>query len=208
MRKGIIKWGLILPALLITVGCASTTTDTTDSGSTEQTSSGGGESKSKAKPCTSKATEDCTPRVGPNNSVRVDALRWRVANVTTATNIGADEFTDGTSADGVFVIAKLKVHSYKKESAQLVGVDDLVSLKVGETKISPSTDGEVAYSIDNGGDADTLSSLDSISPGADKTITAVFDVPQSKLGRKMQLRFGELGFGQTEGFIRLPKLSA
>jgi hypothetical protein len=205
MRKGILKWGLIVPALLITAGCASTTTSTDSGSTTEQASST--KTESKAKRCSSKATDDCTPHVGANKSVRVDALRWRIDDVSTATNIGANEFTDGTDADGVFVIAKLKVHSYRNESAQLVGVDDLVSLKVGGTKISPSTDGEIAYSIDND-NADTLSSLDAISPDADKTITAVFDVPESKLGRKMQLRFGELGFGSTEGFIRLPSLSA
>jgi hypothetical protein len=204
MRSGILKWGLIVPALLITVGCASSTTSS-DSGTTEQTSSTSSESK--AKRCTSKATDDCTPHVGPNNSVRVDALRWRIADVSRATNIGAGEFTDGTDADGVFVIVDLKVHSYRNESADLMGINDLVSLKVGTTKISPSTEGEIAYSIHND-NADTLSSLEAISPDADKTVTAVFDVPESKLGRKMELRVGELGFGSTKGFIRLPSLSA
>jgi hypothetical protein len=161
-----------------------------------------------AKPaCTSKATDDCTPHVGPNNSVRVDALRWRVSDVTTATNIGASEFDDGTNADGTFIIATLNVHSSRKESADLMGVDDLVSLKIGGTNYSPSSEAEIAYSIYND-NADTLSSFESIGPDADKTVAVVFDVPESKLGRKMELRFGELGFGQTEGFIELPALSA
>jgi hypothetical protein len=157
--------------------------------------------------CGTKATDGCTPHVSRNGSVRVDALRWRLAGVDTATTIGKSEFTNGTHADGTFVIVKLKVHSYKKESANLVGIDDVVSLKVGDAKISPSTEGEIAYSINNDG-TDTLSSLEAISPGADKTITAVFDVPNSKLGQKIEARFGELGFGKTEGFVRLPSVIA
>jgi hypothetical protein len=49
--------------------------------------------------------------------------------------------------------------------------------------------------------------LDTVGPDSDRNGTVVFDVPKSKLGSKMEVRFGELGFGETHGYIRLPSLS-
>jgi hypothetical protein len=44
--------------------------------------------------------------------------------------------------------------------------------------------------------------------GPDSTLTApvVFDVPTSVIGKKLELSFSELGFGSSQGFIRLPPL--
>ena len=48
--------------------------------------------------------------------------------------------------------------------------------------------------------------FESLGPDSTTTGTVVFDLPESKLSQKLELRFGELGFGETHGYIRLPKL--
>jgi hypothetical protein len=56
------------------------------------------------------------------------------------------------------------------------------------------------------GTGDELFLLETLGPDSDKSGTVVFDIPKSKLGDKLELRFGELGFGETHGYIRLPAL--
>ena len=46
--------------------------------------------------------------------------------------------------------------------------------------------------------------LESLQPDTTTTGTVVFDVPRSALRKKPELRFNELGFGSTHGYIRLP----
>jgi hypothetical protein len=179
---------LAVAAALAAAGCA-TTAD--QSSSTKQPAA---EHKS-----------DKAPRVAFGQTVRVDALIWDAVSVRTAKTLGDNEFGTGATADGMFVIVRLKVHSDRNQSADLssAGDHDLVELVGGGTTTKPSIEGETAYEMahDGGG---TLDFTASISPDADKSGTVVFDVPESRLNGSLSLRFAELGFGSGHGFIRLP----
>ena len=65
------------------------------------------------------------------------------------------------------------------------------------------TDGTVA-AIGNGDDPLWF---DDIGPDATMDSKVVFDLPSSALKKRLSVRFNELGFGTTHGYIRLPRLS-
>jgi hypothetical protein len=194
-----LKWLGIGFVLLIVIGAvAGGGSESSDSGSddsgSEQTSSGG-QDEPDAK-CKNVATDDCTPHVGPNGSVRVDALVWSVDSVETAETVGDMTYGLGEEADGTFVIVRLTVKSKKDETAAIAS--ETVQLASGGTLTEP--DDEAAIGLDEA----TLI-YEEVGPDATKSATVIFDVPPSKLNGKTELRFGELGFGSTEGFIALPK---
>jgi hypothetical protein len=174
------------------------TTESSDSSATASTTS----SDSKASSCGVKATDDCTPHVASKGSVRVDAMVWRLRSAKTARTIGDQTYGLGAKASGRFVVVKLKVHSDKDESAQLS--DNVIKLEINGNTYDPDNDGTIAV-LGSGGDQPFF--LDTVGPDSDRNGTVVFDVPESKLHSKMEVRFGELGFGETHGYIRLPALS-
>lgn len=99
------------------------------------------------------------------------------------------------------MIATLRVTSRKNESVTLS--DDVISLVVdGGNTYKPDSDGTFAAMTDG---AEPLLLTD-IGPDSTLTAPVVFDVPRSVLGKELELSFGELGFGSTQGFIRLPQL--
>jgi hypothetical protein len=172
--------------------CESTTTSDGNEQSNASASSGD---------CGRTASEDCTPHVGPNGSVRVDALVWRVESARTTPTIGEQQYGLGEKANGVFIVADLSVTSKKDESATVS--DDVIKLVVdGGNTYSADSDGTFAAMTD-GREPLFLTDI-----GPDSTLTApvVFDVPTSVIGKKLELSFSELGFGSSQGFIRLPPL--
>lgn len=182
-------------------GGSSDSTGSSDSGNASS-SSAASDSSSKKSSCGIKATDDCTPRRTADQQVRVDALVWKVLSARTASSIGDQQFGAGAKAQGKFVVVKLRVHSVKKESATLT--DDIVKLTVDGKTYSSDSDGTFAASTS--GEEPFL--LNDIGPDSNRTGTVVFDVPDSVLSQSPDLRFNELGFGQTHGFIKLPTLSA
>lgn len=154
-----------------------------------------------AKSCGKVATDECTPHVGFGGSVRVDALIWKVRSVRTATTLGDQQYGLGAKADGRFVIVTLAVHSDKDESATLSG--DSVQLEIGGNTYDTDSDGTVAAV----GAGEDPFFLEDIGPDADISGKVVFDVPPRVLSRKVEMRFNELGFGSTHGYIRLPDSS-
>ena len=187
------------------LGC-STDTGSTDGSSSSSSGSSGSNSKasngSKAsKSCGFKATDDCTPHMGPKGKVRVDALVWRIASVRTSKTIGDQQYGLGAKASGRFVILKLKVHSDKDQSADLSS--DVVKLEIGGNTYDADNDGSVAAM----GSGEEPFFLNTIGPDADRSGAVVFDIPPKKLSKKIEARFNELGFGSTHGYIALPNLS-
>jgi len=156
----------------------------------------------KPKSCGFKATDDCTPHMSASHKVRVDALVWNIKSVRTAKTLGDTTYRLGEKADGEYVIVKLGVTSKRDESATLT--DDVMHLRIGDKTYSADTDGTIAAM----GAGQQPFWFDDIGPDSTTSGTVVFDVPASKLGRKMEMKFTELGFGSTEGYIRLPQLSA
>jgi hypothetical protein len=153
--------------------------------------------------CTNRATDDCTPHVRMGKSVRVDALYWSVTNVRTARTLGDQEYGLGAKADGTFVIVNVKVRSDKDESATLT--DEAIQIETADgNKYKADSDGTVA-AIGNGDDPLWF---DDIGPDATLRSKVVFDLPDSALSKKLSVRFNELGFGRTHGYIGLPNLEA
>ena len=144
-------------------------------------------------------TEDCTPEVASNRAVRVDALTWSIVSARTATSLGDQRYGFGAKADDTFLVVTIKVRSNKDESATLT--DEAIKLE--------SSDGNT-YSADSEGTIAAIGSgedplfLEDLGPDQSHTSKVVFDVPQSVLDGGAKLRFNELGFGETHGYIRLP----
>lgn len=145
--------------------------------------------------CGKKATDDCTPHINLGGSVRVDALVWKVKSVSTATQIGDQQYGLGAKADGRFVVVSLSVHSDRNESATLT--DNVFQLEVGGNTYDTDSDGTIAAI----GAGQQPLFLEDIGPDADVNGKVVFDVPKSVLSKKVELRFNELGFGSTHGYV-------
>ena len=149
--------------------------------------------------CGTKATDDCTPEVTSDQAVRVDALTWKYVSSRTASTLGDQQVGLGAKADDVFLVIKLSVTSNKNESATLTG--DAIKLESSDgNTYSPDSDGTIAAA---GAGEDPLFFTD-LGPDQTTTSKVVFDVPQSVLDGGAKLRFNELGFGSTHGYIRLP----
>jgi hypothetical protein len=188
------KWMLGAFGLLVVISIAA-------GGSSKNTSSSPSTEKSSASDkvtCGSKATDDCTPHVGFSHSTRVDALIWRLSSASQTATIGEQQYGAGAKASGVFLVLRLRVHSDKNESATLT-----------DSTIKLETHGNT-YDADNDGTIAAMSTgeqpffLDTIGPDSDRRGTVVFDVPRSVLDQKIEVRFNELGFGSTHGYIILP----
>ena len=182
---------------------ASESSSNSASGASKRSDTGSAASQESAqKP--NEATDDNTPHVGPDGKVTVDGLEWSLSDVRTAQTIGDPSIGTDAAADGVFVIATLKVHSTKGETATLM--DDVVQVEGGKegAVYSSDTDGSTAAMLSSGsGDAEPFF-LEDIQPDTTAIGTVVFDVPQSVLASGAELRFNELGFGETHAYIRLP----
>jgi hypothetical protein len=143
--------------------------------------------------CGTKATESCTPQVGPDGSVQVDTLTWHVRKAFQATSIpGATEAENKTAPEGdTYLVAFLKVTSGKNEP--VTPTRELVKLKVGSRTYTQI----VTYA--------TLWEAKPLQPNERADLAAAFQVPVSELGHHPELQFNELGFGQTHGYIALPQ---
>lgn len=193
------SWVRASTRLVATIATCSATVVMTACASTDDQGSGSS-STGKSANCGTKATDDCTPHVGSNGKVRVDALIWRLKSAKTADTIGDQQYGLGAKASGRFIIVKLKVHSDKDQSATLT--DESIKLEVNGNTYDADNDGTVAAI----GSGEQPFFLDTIGPDADRSGTVVFDVPKKVLKKKIEVRFNELGFGETHGYIQLPSL--
>lgn len=130
--------------------------------------------------------------------MRVDALIRRLTSVRRAQTIGDQQYGLGEKANGVFLVLNLGVHSDRNESATLI--DSTIKLEVDGNTYDADSDGTIAAM----GSGQEPFFLDTIGPDSDLRGTVVFDVPHSVLDQKPEVRFNELGFGSTQGYIRLP----
>jgi hypothetical protein len=132
--------------------------------------------------------------------VEVDTLRWRLRNARTAKTIGDQQYGLGSKANGIYVIVDLSVKNNKSESVTLTS--ESVSLTAGDDTYSTDSNAETALL---GSGAKTFF-LEDLGPGVTLNGTAAFDVAPSVLAQHPQLRFNELGYGETRGYITLPPL--
>lgn len=218
--KAVLKWGAIgFVVLVVIVAIAGGGSDkksneeaaqptppaapveTTPAADTSTPAAAPAKPSPKPKPsCGNRASDDCTPRVASNKSVRVDALTWRATHVRVAKTLGETQFGTGATADGRFVIVKLRVTSDRDESATLS--DNVIQIETADGR---------KYDADLEGTTAALTSgedplfLETLGPDQSTTSTVVFDLPQKVIAERPSLRFNELGFGSTHGYIRLPQ---
>lgn len=81
---------------------------------------------------------------------------------------------------------------------------DIAELEVAGS--SYATDGDGTTAIQLGGDEEVFF-LKDLGPNVSIEGTFVFDVPRSVLRQRMEICFGELGFGSTKDCIRLTPTS-
>lgn len=199
-RGGCLKivGGIILGFIILVIAISALSSSGDDS-----TSGGGDEGgateagATQAEEQSNRATDDNEPHVGPKGSVVVDTLTWQVLSAKKAARIG-NEFTR-ENADGVYVIARLRVHNGKDESVTINS--DIATLEVSGNEYKYDSDGTTALTLT--GDQETFF-LKDLGPDVRTTGFVVFDVPPSALRQKPELCFHELGFGSTKGCIRLP----
>ena len=163
-----------------------------DSGKDEK-SGGGGSAKTNGN-CRITATDDCTPHLGPNGLVRVDALLWKITGAQKAVRLGEPSLGLREDADGMFIVVNLRVTSEKNESTTIT--DETIQLK------APSGN---TYKADPDGTAIAQGRApllqEDIRPEETLHSKVVFDVPKSVANRKLEVRFGA---GSTHGYIQLP----
>jgi hypothetical protein len=206
------KWIAGGVALLAIVVIASSSTSTTEDGSSSSSSSssGGGKSseRSEAKANANEdpekpnnASDDHTPRVGASGRITVDGIVYSVSSVEQRKSIGDTTFGTAEQASGTYLIVNLDAHSTKGETATLTDETFKVTYD-GGPEYSADTDGTVALTMEGSGSGEPFFLTD-IQPDSDEKGAVVFDVPDAALGKKLELRVNELGFGTTHGFIRL-----
>jgi len=113
-------------------------------GDEDEPSGNGGETAQAEEPEQSnRATDDNEPHVGPRESVIVDTLEWRVVSARQAPSI-LSQFTR-ERADGVYVIANLRVHNGKDKSVTIN--TDIVTLEVGGAEYKYDSEGTTALQL-------------------------------------------------------------
>lgn len=199
--KKFLKWAaIVFVGLVIITAITSGGSDTDDSADAPANGGSSADGGGEPEDCGTTATDDCTPRVDANRSVRVDALTWRVVRAQTAKALGDQEFGGGETADDQFVVVRLRVQSDRDESATLSS--DIVKIETEDGRTyEPDLEGTTA-ALTSGEDP---LFLETIGPDQSTTSTVVFDLPQSVIDERPWLRFNELGLGTTHGFIRLPR---
>jgi hypothetical protein len=145
------------------------------------------------------ASEENTPSVGPHESVEVDDLRWRLLKAEVTHTIGEPSGL-GATANGIFVVVTLHVTNKKHTTATMT--DEIVTLVAQKKEYKVSTSAETAL-IGEGGKTFLVQEL---GPEVSLTGRTGFDIPPQVLHEHPQLRFNELGFGSTHGYIALPDL--
>jgi len=203
------KWAQIaipIVAVLVVIGAAAGGGESSKSGSAENANTAANHSavdenqEDHGNPAEN-ASDSNTPSVGPSGSVEVDTLRWHLGNAKAARAIGDQEYGLGAKANGIFVIAKLSVTNNKSDSVTLT--PDVVSLVAGDNTYSTDSNAETA--LVGAGEKTFL--FEDLGPNVTLTGKVAFDVAPAALREHPQLRFNELGFGDTHGYIALPSLA-
>ena len=148
------------------------------------------------------ATDGCTPRLGPNKEVKVDGVRYRISSARTAQSVGGEFFEE--KADGTFLILRITAANDRKESSTLT--DDVMSIEANGKTFKSDLEGTTALQLSGNSDEEPFFLRD-INPDTTTKGVVVFDVPDSVLSGKTQVRFNELGFGSTHGYLALPNVS-
>ena len=211
------KWvvgGIVALFVIGAIASSGTSTDEGgDSGGSKNASSGSKKKKEKEnsserakanedpeKP--NNASDDYTPRVGPNGRITVDGIVYSVESVEQAESIGDETIGTAEQASGTYVIVEIAAHSTKGETAQLSDETFKVTYESGP-EYSADSDGTIALTLSGDESGSDPFFLTDIQPDGDERGKIVFDIPDRAINKNLQLRINELGFGETHGFIKL-----
>ena len=206
------KWvvgGIVALFVIAAIASSGTSTDE-DGDSGGSNASSGSEKKDKSdkakanedpeKPNT--ASDDYTPRVGPNGKITVDGIVYSVESVEQVKSIGDTTIGTAEQASGTYVIVEISAHSTKGETATLS--DDTFKVTYeGGPEYSADNDGTVALTLSGDDSGSDPFFLTDIQPDGDERGKIVFDIPDRAINMNLQLQINELGFGETHGFIKL-----
>jgi len=148
------------------------------------------------------ASDDYTPHVGSSGQITVDGIVYSVSSVEQRKTIGDSSIGLDEQASGTYLVVNLNAHSTKGQTETLTDQTFKVAYK-GGPEYSADNDGTVALTMEGGSGSEEPFFLTDIQPDSDEKGAIVFDVPDAALGKKLELRVNELGFGSTHGFIRL-----
>ena len=188
----------LLVVLVAAAGCGETENSSSSSSSSASSKPASGPG-SKGNEPNKNASEENTPSVGPSESVEVDDLRWSLLHAETKHTIG-EAGVAGATANGVFVVVTLHVTNKKHGTATMTS--DIVVLTVAKKEYKASSGADIALSAEGG----KTFLIQELTPEESLAGKAAFDVPPQVLHESPQLRFNELGFGSTHGYISLPAL--
>jgi hypothetical protein len=148
------------------------------------------------------ASDDYTPHVAASGQVTVDGIVYSVSSVKQRESIGDSSIGLDEQASGTYLVVNMTAHSTKGQTETLT--DDTFKVSYdGGPEYSADTDGTVALTMEGGSGSEEPFFLTDLQPDSDEKGAIVFDVPNAALGKKLELRINELGFGETHGFIRL-----
>lgn len=196
--------GLVVVSVIAN-GTSNTSTDKSSDGSGSSSASTRKSEKAKANEDPEKpnnAGDDYTPHVRASGQVTVDGIVYSVNSVKQRKTIGDPTFGADEQASGTYLVVNIGAHSTKGETATLTDETFKVTYD-GGPEYSTDTDGTVALTMEGGDSGSEPFFLTDIQPDSDEKGSIVFDVPDAALGKKLELRVNELGFGSTHGFIRL-----
>lgn len=190
-----VKWLVVGYVALVIAGC-----EVEESGS-----SGSSDSESAAKDGGGRgfeATDDHTPKMGVGKTVKVDGVRYKILSADTAKSIG-DEYV-GETADGQFLVLRIRARNDRKKSSTLT--DSVMAIEANGNTYEPDSEGTFAFELSRGGDQNEDSFfLRDIQPGTATKGYVVFDLPRKVLNKQdLSVRFNELGFGSTHGYLAVP----
>jgi hypothetical protein len=169
MRPWYKKKRVIIPAAFVALGVAVSAGSSSNSG-TDSASSGSAVTSSSGSKAEQKKDADKQGVVG--TPVTNSGTTYEVTSVDTKQTLGASEYSEGTKADGTFVIASLAITNNKDETKTFM--DNTAKLVTADgDQYEASTD--AAFEL-----KDDLM-MEDIQPDLTKRGSIAFDVPSSKV---------------------------
>ncbi len=192
---------MALASAAVMAACGSATSTTSD-GAAAPAASAANTSTASASggPVVKEVGDGDTEHVRAGDRVKVDTLTWSVKKSILKKTLGGT-YTE-SKPDGVYVVVTSGVTNGKTDSVTIMS--DIATLMIGGKTYKVDSNGGVALMMDGG----KTFFLKDLGPDVSTTGQVVFDVPKSAAKKKMEICFGELGFGPSKGCIAIkPKVA-
>ena len=125
----------------------------------------------------------------------------RIVSARTKRRVGNDFLSE--TADGVYVLVKLRVSNHKSRSVTLTSSQ--MTYEVAGKEYATDSDGSTVLTLTSDNETFFLKDL---GPDVATTGVVAFDVPRATLKQQPEICFGDLTVGWQKGCIRLPRPAA